>query len=211
LNSASPAGDGLGRVVGQDRGRLALGQLVAGGRGDTHLDTRQRTHDGQRARDVVAVADVRQHAAVERAEGLAQRLQVGERLARMVLRRQHVHDGNSGMFGKAVDLVLVPGAQADHGGVAGEHQRGVADRLAAGELQLVRAQDHRMPAEFEDAGLERRARARGRLVEDQRDGPAFERPRGQRRRLERGGALEQQGEAVGVQLCAGDEVRGCGH
>ena len=112
------------------------------------------------------------------------------------------------MFGEAGQLALVAGPQPDHGGMAGEHERSVADRLAAGELHLVRAQDHRMPAELEDAGLERRPRARRRLVEDQGDRAALERPRGPRRLLEGGGPVEQEVEAGGVQLCAGEEVFG---
>ena len=113
-----------------------------------------------------------------------------------------------------VELVLVARAQADHRGVAGQDQRGVAHGLAARELQLVGAQDHRVAAELEHAGLERRARAGRRLVEQQRDRAALERPRGLRRRLQRRRAVQQQVEPVGVEFGAGEEVgRGleCGH
>jgi hypothetical protein len=78
-------------------------------------------------------------------------------------------------------------------------------------MYLVGAQDHRVPAELEDAGLERRAGARRRLVEHERHRAPFERPRGEWRVLERGGAIEQQREPVRVELFAGDEMSGCGH
>ena len=68
-------------------------------------------------------------------------------------------------------------AQADRGDVAGEHQRRVADRLPARELQLVRAQHHRVAAELEHARLHRRARAGRGLLEQQRDRAALERTR----------------------------------
>ena len=58
-----------------------------------------------------------------------------------------------------------------------EDERGVAQRLAARDLQLARAQHDRVAAELEDAGLERQPRARRRLLEDERDRPALERPR----------------------------------
>ena len=56
--------------------------------------------------------------------------------------------------------------------MAREHERGVADRLAARELHLVGAQDDRVAAELDDAGLERQPRARRGLLEEQRDAPA---------------------------------------
>ena len=49
-----------------------------------------------------------------------------------------------------------------------------------------------MAAELEDAGLERQPRARRGLLEDQRDGAALERARGERRRLE----LERRARAA---------------
>jgi hypothetical protein len=63
-------------------------------------------------------------------------------------------------------------------------------------------------AELEHADLERHPRARGRLLEDQRDGAARQRARGQRVGLELARALKQ-GSQLGLgQLATGEEVTG---
>ena len=95
------AGGRRARVVGQ-LGAVSLLQLVAGGRSDDHLHVGQLAGDGQRAGDVVAVADVGEPAAGELAEALAQGEEVRECLARMVGRRQrvdHRHLGRGGQLG----------------------------------------------------------------------------------------------------------------
>jgi hypothetical protein len=88
--------------------------------------------------------------------------------------------------------------------VAREDPRRVPDGLAAGELQVVAAQDDGLAAELEDPGLEGEARARRVLLEDQRDAAALERPRGQRRLLQRVRAVEQRVQLVAVELGAGE-------
>ncbi len=90
--------------------------------------------------------------------------------------------------------------------MAREHERGVAQRLAARELQLVGAQHHRMAAELVDAHLEGDARPRRGLLEDQRDAAPGERPRGERRGLQLERAVEQRVQLGGAQLRAGEEV-----
>ena len=55
----------------------------------------------ERARDVVAVADVGDPQPVERAVGLAQRQQVGERLAGVVARGEHVDDRHRAVRARA--------------------------------------------------------------------------------------------------------------
>ena len=101
------------------------------------------------------------------------------------------------MRGELAQALLAAGPQADGRDVAGEHERGVAHRLAAGDLQLVGAQHHRVAAELEDAGLERQARARRGLLEEQGDGAARERPRGGGVGLERERAVEQRVQLAG--------------
>ena len=61
--------------------------------------------------------------------------------------------------------------------VSREHQRRVAGRLAAGELELLAAQDDRRSAELRDPDLERDARSRRRPREEDRDALARERLR----------------------------------
>jgi hypothetical protein len=61
-------------------------------------------------------------------------------------------------------------------------------------------------AQLGDPGLERDARARRRLLEEQRDGAPREGSRGQRLGLELERAVEQPPDLGGRQLRAGDDV-----
>jgi hypothetical protein len=201
------AGDRLVGVVGEQRAEAVL-ELEPAGRGDPHLDTHQAAHHGERAGHVVAVADVGQHAALQRAERLVQRHQVGQRLAGVMPRREHVHHRHAGEASQLLEALVGAGAQPDRGHVAGEHQRGVADRLAAGELHLVRAQEQRVAAELDDAGLERDPGAGGGLLEQQRDGAPGERPGGERVGLELDGAVEQPLDLGAGELGTADDVTG---
>ncbi len=88
---------------------------------------------------------------------------------------EHVEDRHLGDRGELLEPRVGTGADADRRDVPGEHPRGVPDRLAAGELQLVAAQHDRMAAELEDACLEGQPRARRVLLEDQRHAAALER------------------------------------
>jgi len=108
--------------------------------------------------------------------------------------------------GELVEHLLGPGAHADGGDVAREHERGVAQRLAARELQLVGAQHDGVAAQLVDADLEGQPRARGGLLEDQRDAARAQRVRGQRRGLELERAIEQRAQLVGGQLGSGEEM-----
>jgi hypothetical protein len=104
------------------------------------------------------------------------------------------------------DAVVNYRADPDWAERARQHVGGVANRLAAAQLQLVGAQHHRVAAELGDARLERDPRARGGLLEDQRDRPAHQCIRAAGRRLELGRAVDQGVELVARQLLAGDEV-----
>ena len=186
-------------------------ELVAVRRRDAHLDPGQRPHDGERAGDVVAVADVGHHAAFERAEA-------SRRVCRSASAWHGWCSGDSmfttGTVACSASVLISsssPVRRPITRRVARQDVGGVAHGLAARELHLLGAQHHRMPAELEDAGLERGARARRRLLEQQRDRAALERARRERRLLERGGAVQQQIEPVRVQLGSGDEVCGCWH
>ena len=68
------------------------------------------------------------------------------------------------------------GIGADHGAMhpALEIARHVLDRLAPAERHVLRRLDH-VAAELADRNLERRSGAQRRLLEQQRDVPAFER------------------------------------
>ena len=160
----------------------------------------ERAEDRQRARDVVAVADIRHAQPRQRVVRLAQRQQVGERLAGVVQVGEHVDHRDLAVLGEAFEHLVRSGAHADRGDVAREHERRVAQRLAARELQLVGAQHDGVAAELVDADLEGDARARRGLLEDQRDAAPVQRARGQRRRLQLQRAVEQRRQLAGGKL-----------
>jgi hypothetical protein len=196
------AGHRLGRVL---HGLDAV-ELKAGRRGDDDLDARQPTEDDERARDVVAIPDVREPEALEAAERLAQGQEVGQRLARVVAGAEHVEHRDRAVFGELLEDGVGAGAHADGIDVARQHERGVPHRLAPRELHLVAAQDHRVAAELDDPGLERHARARRRLLEHERHDPFGERVRRARRGLQLARATQQPVEVVRGQLRSGEEV-----
>ena len=123
----------------------------------------------QRVRHVVAVADVGEGAALEVALELAQRLQVGQRLAGMGEVGERVDDRHVGTGGQLLEPVLAEGAHHDGVDVAAQHCGGVAQRFAAAELGGARVDDHRVAAELVDADLERHPGAGGGLLEDDGD------------------------------------------
>ncbi len=146
-------GGGGAWVVGQ-LDAMALLELVAGRGGHHHLHPGPLPGDRQGAGDVVAVADVCEAQAVEVAEALAQGEQVGKRLAGVVQGSEAVYDRHLGRGGQLGDRLVGAGADHDCVDVARQHPRRVADRLAAGDLQLIAAQDDRRRAQLGDADLE---------------------------------------------------------
>ena len=73
------------------------------------------------------------------------------------------------MLGELVHLVLAERPDHDRRQEPREDEGGVAVRLAARELELSGGQEERHPPELRDPDLERDARPRRRLVEDQPD------------------------------------------
>ena len=131
----------------------------------------------ERAGDVVAVADV----------GEAQPLRSPKR-SRMVSRSASAWQGwwsgvsplttgTSAACGQRGDDLVGAGADHDRVDVAGEDAGGVADRLAAGELHFVAAEDDRVGAELGDADVEGDPGPGRGLLEDQGDAATGERCR----------------------------------
>ena len=110
----------------------------------------QRPEQCQRAGHVVAVADVGDAQALERSVGLSQREQVGERLARVMVLGQHVDHRHRAVLRQLLEQLIGPRPHADRGDMTREHDRGVAHRLAAGELELIGAEHHRLSARIAD-------------------------------------------------------------
>ena len=108
-----------------------------------------RPSDRQRAGDVVAVADVRDRDAVQVAEALAQREQVGERLARVVQRGEAVDDRYLRGVRELGNRRVRASPDHDRVDVARQHPGRVPDRLArvraAARRRGVRAGARRAP------------------------------------------------------------------
>ena len=119
----------------------AIGPVALGG-GDADRHPRHGRAQGQRAPDVVGVADVGQVPALEVAEVLAQGQQVGEGLARVGPVGQEVDHGDApgplrrrgGHAASSVCVVEDPGA--DHGVVAGQGAGHVLGRLPGVDADL---------------------------------------------------------------------------
>ena len=99
----------------------------------------ERRECGERDEHVRAVADPRDADAVERAEPLADRQRVGERLARMLVRGERVDHRDRRRLGPRLELVVRERADRERVEVAREHLRRVLERLAARELHLAPA------------------------------------------------------------------------
>ena len=155
------AGRRLARVARVQRRQPGLDPVAVRG-GDPDLDARRPAEHGQRARDVVAVAHIGDPQAVQVAEALAERQQIGQRLAGMVVARQPVDHRHLRPVGQLRDHLVRARPDHDRLHVAGQNARRVPHRLAARELELVAAQDQRRAAELGHPDLERDARPRAR-------------------------------------------------
>ena len=127
----------------------------------------------------------------------------------MVQRRQPVDDRHLGRGGQLGDGLVGAGADHDRVDVAGEHPRRVGDRLPAGDLHFVAAQDDRRGAELGDADLEGDPRPGRGPLEDEGDAAAGERVAAEPLaatgfQLRR--AVEQLAQLEGAELFAGEEV-----
>ena len=132
--------------------------------------------------------------AVERAEPLADRHRVGERLARVLELGQRVDHRDRAGLGPRLELVVRERADRERVDVAREHLRRVLERLAARQLHLVGQQRDRRAAELRDRDRERDAGARRRLAEEEAERAAGEERA--RRRLEVVGRVEDRGDLL---------------
>ena len=145
----------------------------------------------------------------EVAEALLEGQQVGESLAGMVQRGQRVDDRDLGGRRQLGDVLVRAGADDDRVDVAREHPGGVADRLAAGELHLVGAEDDRGRPQLGDADLEGDPRPRRGPFGDQRDAAPGKRIAADAvaaARFQLGRAVEHLAELEGAELFTGEKV-----
>ena len=139
-----------------------LVRLIRPGRGDAQLEAQLRRRKHPRPRDVARpVADERHHLPANRPAAFLERENVRQNLARMLIIGERVDRREARKRGELLDIPLRE--RADHRAVdhPPEHARGVLDRLAAAELDVVRTEEQRVPAQLANADLERHPRARG--------------------------------------------------
>jgi len=180
--------------------------------GDRHLHPDGRAEQDERVADVVAVTHEGKPESVERAESFRERHQVGERLARMVARRQGVDHGDARVARQFLDRLVGARPSDDRVDVPREDQRRVTRRLTARELQLLASKDDRHPAELGDADLERRTRPGGRPGEKNRDAPPEERLGAVAwSALQLARALDQGDQLLARKLRPGDEMARLAH
>ena len=128
----------------------------------------QRARLRQRDRDVVAITDKRDADALDAPLPLVDRLQVGQRLARVALVRERVDHRHAGVL-RQIDQRLVGIRPCDdpvH--VSAEHPRHVRDRLSLAQAHLALRQVDRVAAQALHADIEADARPQRRLLEEQR-------------------------------------------
>jgi hypothetical protein len=124
----------------------------------------------------------------------------------MVLLREHVDHGDRRVLRELDHGLVRAGADADGVDHPRQHERDVPRRLPARHLQLALAKDQRMPAQLVDARLEGDARARGGLVEHQRDALAVEGTRRHAVGLQLDRPLQELPLFGGRKLLSGQEV-----
>ena len=135
-------------AVGDDR-RIGL---VAGRAGDADVQPGRGAAEQVGVRHVVGgVAEVGEGQPGEPLLVLADRLQVGEDLARVELVGQRVDDRHRADRRHLLDAVLAVGAPDDRGDLPGEHAGGVGDRLAHADAGQPAVDDDRVAAELGDA------------------------------------------------------------
>src|SRR5690348_5577433 len=117
-----------------------------------------------------------------------------------------VDDGNVGVLGQLLDVLMSERANHDAVDVARQHARGVGDRLPASELPVARREEERVSAQLKRPDLERDARARRRLHEDHGERLSGERLLVVRAASHAFGEHEQRVELVASGVGNGEEV-----
>ena len=124
--------------------------------------------------DVVSIAHPRRDPATDRAAPLDIGLDVSEQLAGMMPVCERVDDGHSGAGGKALDFGMFMRTDCDYIDHARDDARGIFDRLAPPELQVIRRQKHGGATEFRHSRFKGDSRPGRRLVEYEGKCPVFQ-------------------------------------
>jgi len=121
----------------------------------------------ERPGDVVAVADERYSEAFQRAEHLAHRQQIAERLARMAIIGQAIDDGDRRPVRHFGDGGVLERSQHEDVAKLTEIARDIGEAFAGAQADVVLREEDAAAAEMCHGGLEADARSQGRLFEEQ--------------------------------------------
>jgi hypothetical protein len=157
---------------------------------------------------VVAVSEVGDADACDGPESLPDGHHVGKRLAGVELVREAVDNGHLAVLGERVDVGLAERPDHYRVQVSREDDGGVADRLAAAELQVVRGEVEADAPELRDPDLEADPCASRGLLEDHPEGSAREERAvsGLSPRLQAVGEVEHGRELVRLPVVHAQEI-----
>ena len=143
-----------------------LGREVAVGARRREAHAGAQSANGEGVEHVVSVADKAHFESLELAPEFADSHEVGEHLTGVAVVGEAVDDGDRAVLGERLDLALGEGADHDCVDKARKHARGVFNRFAPADLQVVGAEEKRIAAELGHADLERNAGTGARFFKD---------------------------------------------
>src|SRR2546426_507834 len=150
-------------------------RLVTAGTGRGHVHADNCGAEEKRIAYVVAVPDVDEFQPLERAPVLQDREEIRDDLAGVFLVIEAVDHRHTRIPGEFEDVLSAERPIHDAVHIAAQHPRGVGDRLAPSDLQVVRAQEEGVTAELGHPDLERHARPGRGLLENHCEALAPER------------------------------------
>ena len=161
-------GDGLGEVQ-----HLRIG-VIALGAGHGHVHAALQTAHDEGVGHIVAVADEAQLQALQPGHLLPDGHQVGQHLAGVGEVGEAVDDGDGGVFGQLLHLVLAIGADHDAVTVAAEHPGGIGDGLAPADLALLAGEEESVTAHLIGPHLKGHTGPGGIFLKNHGQGLAFQ-------------------------------------
>ena len=165
-------GEPVARLPGEGQ-HIGVG-VIALGAGHGHLHAHLQAAHNEGVDHVVAVADEAHLQPLQPSLALPDGHEVGQHLAGVGEVGEAVDDGDVGIPGQLLHLLLGVGADHDAVAVAGEHPGGVLHRLAPADLALPAGEEEGVAPQLEHAGLKGDPGAGGVLLEDHGQGLALE-------------------------------------
>ena len=134
----------------------------------------QQTAHDEAVRHAASIADEAELLVFQCAAALPNGHQVGQHLAGVAEVSEAVDDGDGGVLGQGLHLVLTEGTDHDAVAVAAEHPGGVLDGLAAADLALLSRQEQGVAAQLEHTRLKGHPGAGGVLLKNHSQGLALQ-------------------------------------